>query len=155
MSLFISYAHEDERYRDELRGALTPYERRGDVTSWDDTCIMPGQKWEEAILDKLERADIVVLLLSNDFIGSDSCYVKEMKRAFERAAAGDSAVIPIVVRSCAFNKLELGEIQAILPDGKPINKHRDRDGAWLHVTNQLDPVIASLKSSKFAEERVH
>jgi internalin A len=155
VTLFISYSHKDERYRDELRGALTAYERRGDVTSWDDTCIMPGQKWEQEILDKLERADIVVLLLSNDFISSEYCYVKEMKRAFEKAAAGENAVIPIVVRSCAFNKLELGEIQAILPGGKPINKHRDRDGAWLHVTNQLDPVIAFLKSSKLGEARVH
>ncbi|HEU4434124.1 MAG TPA: toll/interleukin-1 receptor domain-containing protein, partial [Pyrinomonadaceae bacterium] len=118
-------------------------------------CVMPGQKWEQEILEKLERADIVVLLLSNDFIRSEYCYVKEMKRAFEKAAAGENAVIPIVVRSCAFNKLELGEIQAILPDGKPINKHRDRDGAWLHVTNQLDPVIASRKISKLAEARVH
>ena len=155
VTLFISYSHKDERYRDELRGALTAYERRGDVTSWDDTCIMPGQKWEQEILGKLERADVVVLLLSNDFISSEYCYVKEMKRALEKAAAGENAVIPIVVRSCAFNKLELGEIQAILPEGKPINKHRDRDGAWLHVTNQLDPLIASLKSSKLAEARVH
>jgi internalin A len=155
VTLFISYSHKDERYRDELRGALTAYERRGDVTSWDDTCIMPGQNWEQEILNKLERADIVVLLLSNDFISSDYCYVKEMKRAFERSAAGENAVIPIVVRSCAFDKLELGEIQAILPQGKPINKHRDRDGAWLHVTNQLDPMVATLKSSKLGEARVH
>lgn len=148
VTLFISYSHEDERYRDELRGALTAYERRGDVTSWDDTCIIPGQKWEREILDKLERADIVVLLLSNDFLRSDYCYLKEMKRALERDAANESAVVPVVVRACAFNKLELGQLQAILPQGKPIKEHKDRDRAWLEVTNKLDPVIEALKNSR-------
>jgi internalin A len=154
-TLFISYSHKDERYRDELRGALTPYERRGDVTLWDDTCIMPGQKWEQEILDKLERADIVVLLVSNYFIGSDYCYSKEMKRALERDAARENAVVPIIVRACAFHKLELGQLQAILPLGKPINQHKDRHQAWLEVTTKLDPLIASLKSSKLTEGRVH
>lgn len=154
-TLFISYSHKDERYRDELRGALTPYERRGDVTLWDDTCIMPGQKWEQEILDKLERADIVVLLISNYFIGSDYCYSNEMKRALERDAANKNAVVPIIVRACAFHKLELGQLQAIQPLGKPVSQHKDRHQAWLEVTNKLDPLIASLKSSKLSEGRVH
>lgn len=155
VTLFISYSHKDERYRDELRSALTAYERRGEVTSWDDTCIRPGQKWEHEILDRLERADIVVLLLSNDFIRSDYCMLKEMKSALERDAVGENAVVPIVVRACAFNKLELGQIQAILPQGKPISRHRDRDSAWLHVTNKLDPIIASLKNGKLGDARIH
>ena len=154
VTLFISYSHKDERYRDELRGALTAYERKGDVTSWDDTCIMPGQNWEREILEKLERADIIVLLLSNDFIRSEYCYSKEMKRALERDAAGENAVIPIVVRACAFDKLELGKIQAILPQSKPIKENKDRDRAWLEVTNKLDSVIALLKSSKSREATV-
>jgi internalin A len=148
VTLFISYSHKDERFRDGLRGALTAYERRGDIVSWDDTCIMPGQKWEQEILDKLKRADIVVLLLSNDFIRSDYCYLKEMKRALERDAAGENAIVPIVVRACAFDKLELGQLQAILPLGKPIKEHKDRDRAWLEVTSTLDPLIGSLKSTR-------
>ena len=148
VTLFISYSHKDERYRDELRGALTAYERRGEVTSWDDTCIIAGQKWEQAILTKLERADVVVLLLSNDFIRSDYCYLKEMKRALQRDTAGENAIVPIVVRACAFDKLELGRLQAILPLGKPIKEHKDRDRAWLEVTNKLDPVISALKNSR-------
>lgn len=155
VTLFISYSHKDELYRDELRAALTAYERRGDVTPWDDTCIRPGQKWEQEILDKLERADIVVLLLSNDFIRSDYCMLKEMERALERDAAGQNAVVPVVVRACPFNKLELGKIQAIIPDGRPIKRHKDRDSAWLHVTNKLDPVIDSLKKMKSGGLLIH
>jgi internalin A len=144
-SLFISYSHRDERFRDELSGALTAYERKGELMRWDDTEILPGQKWESEILKNLERASIIVLLLSNDFIRSDFCTQKEMKRALERDAAGECAIVPVVVRACRFDKLELGKIQAIQPKGKPIKGHKDRDAAWLEVTKQLDRVIAKLK----------
>lgn len=145
LSLFISYSHKDERYRDELRGALTAYERKNELIVWDDTRIEPGQKWEAEILEKLERADIIVFLLSNDFILSDYCMQKEMQLALGRDAAGECAIIPIVVRSCRFDMLEVGKTQAILPKAKPIKQHKDRDAAWLEVTKQLDRVIARLK----------
>jgi hypothetical protein len=76
LSLFISYSHKDEMFRDELRGALAAYERIGEIKSWDDTCIVSGQRWEDRILQKLEEADIIVFLLSNDFIRSDYCGVR-------------------------------------------------------------------------------
>lgn len=151
LSVFISYSHKDERFRDELRGALTPYERKRELRVWDDTRVEAGQQWEPEILSKLDSADIVILLLSNDFIRSDYCFLKEMRRACERDKAGECAIIPIVVRACAFTKLELGQIQAIVPNGKPIKQNRDRDAAWLEVTRQLDRVIAQLKD---ARERV-
>lgn len=150
LSLFISYAHSDDRFRDELRGALTAYERLGEIESWDDTNIISGQTWEPEILGKLERADIVVLLISNEFIRSDYCYVKEMQRARERDAAGECAIVPIVVRACAFEKLPLGQIQAIVPKRKPIEEHKQRSPAWLEVTKQLDRVIANLKKKRVA-----
>jgi internalin A len=140
--VFISYAHEDERFRDELRGALTPYERTRTLQIADDTCIMPGQRWEDEILSKVKDADIVILLLSNDFIRSDYCFQKEMQIARERDRAGECTIVPIVVRACAYEKLELGQLQAILPNGKPIKQNKDRDAAWLEVTKQLDKIIA-------------
>ncbi len=96
-SIFISYSRKDELYRDELRGALTAYERIGELRACDDTLVEAGQHWEPEILGKLERADIIVLLLSNDFIRSDYCMQKEMTRALAREAAGQCAIVPIVV----------------------------------------------------------
>jgi len=144
-SLFISYAHKDERFRDELRGALTSYERTGALVVLDDTCIIAGENWEDRIRLKLEKTDIVVLLLSNDFIRSDYCFKKEMQTARERDQAGKCAIVPIVVRACRYDQLELGQLQAIVPNGKPIGEHKHRDAAWLEVTRQLDKVIARLK----------
>jgi hypothetical protein len=62
------------------------------------------------------------------------------------AAAVECAIVPIVVRKCRFDKLELGKLQAIQPGGKPIKQHRDRDAAWHEVTQQLDRVIKEFKA---------
>lgn len=141
LSIFISYSHIDETYCDQLRGALTIYQRGGELDVWDDTKIIPGQRWEREILYKLEEAQIIVLLLSNDFIRSDYCTQVEMRRAIEREARGECSIVSIVVRACRFDKLQVGKLQAILPNGKPIKNHRDRDTAWKEVTNHLDKVI--------------
>ena len=141
ISLFVSYSHKDEIFRDELRGALTSYERTGTLKIWDDTYLVAGQKWEDEILAKLTTADIVILLLSNDFIGSDYSFQKEMEIARERDEAGECAIVPIVVRACRYDRLKLGQLQAILPNGKPVKQNKDRDAAWLEVTKQLDKVI--------------
>ncbi len=151
LSLFVSYSHKDERFRDEFRGALTAYERKGELVVWQDTMIVPGQKWEPEILRKLEEAEIIVLLLSNDFIKSDYCMVKAFEIAKRRDATGECVIVPIVVRACPFKKLDLGEIQAIYPNGKAIKQHRDRDVAWLEVTKELDRVIERMK--QFRRER--
>lgn len=149
-SLFISYSHKDELFRDQLRGALIAHERKGEIEVWDDTRIEAGQKWEPEILGNLERADIIVLLLSNDFIRSDYCMQKEWEVAKKRDSADECAIVPVVVRACAYEKLDLGQLQAIIPNGKPIKQHRDRDAAWLEVTKQLDRVIARLKARSHA-----
>jgi hypothetical protein len=65
-----------------------------------------------------------------------------MEVARERDKAGECVIVPIVVRACRYDRLELGQLQAILPNGKPVKQNKDRDAAWLEVTTQLDKVIA-------------
>lgn len=144
LSLFISYSHKDSVFLDQLRGAIVPYERKGELTVWADPLIEPGQEWESEIFAKLDRARMVILLLSNDFLSSYYCMDKELKRAVRRHAKGECEIVPVVVRACRFDKLDLGKIQAIIPEGKPIQEHADRDRAWHEVTRQIDRVIARL-----------
>jgi internalin A len=142
LPVFISYSHKDSAFLDQLRGALTPYERAGELEVWADPLIEPGQEWEASIIAKLERAAIVILLLSNDFVRSSFCVEKELARALERSAA----IVPVVVRATRYEKLPIGKVQAILPDGKPVSEHKHRDRAWLEVTRELDRVIKRMAS---------
>jgi internalin A len=143
--VFICYARKDEAFLDQLRGALVPYERKGELTLWADVLVEPGQRWEDEILSHLKQAQIIILLLSNDFLRSSYCMEQELPLAMARHEAGECEIVPIELRAGRYDKLELGRIQAIKPGGKPIKKHRDTDSAWLEVTQQLDRVIAKLK----------
>lgn len=144
--VFICYSRQDGAFLDQLQAALVPYERKDELTVWADELVEPGQTWEDEILSRLERARIIIPLLSNDFLSSAYCMEKELPRAMERREAGECEIVPILIRACRYDKLDLGKLQAIQPGGKPVNEHDKTDSAWLEVTKQLDRVLAKLKS---------
>jgi hypothetical protein len=107
--------------------------------------VEPGQTWEREILDHLERAQIVILLLSNDFLRSSYCMDRELPRALERQARGECEIVPVLVRACRYDKLALGKIQTIRPGDKSIDEHDKKDPAWEIVTREIDRVIERIK----------
>src|SRR5437763_265453 len=84
LSVFISYAHEDERLRQQLVAHLSLLQREGLVATWYDGQIMPGDVWAREIDKHLETAAIILLLVSSDFLASNYCYEIEMQWALER-----------------------------------------------------------------------
>ena len=87
ITIFISYAHEDERLYIKLRKYLRSLERIKDVEVWSDRNIRGGAEWEREMSFYLNTAQIILLLISPDFMDSDYCYNVEMKRAMERHEA--------------------------------------------------------------------
>jgi len=83
VEIFFSYAHEDEKLRNELIKHLSILRRIGMAMLWQDQDISAGSEWEKAIMTHLATADIILLLISSDFMDSDFCYSKEMERAME------------------------------------------------------------------------
>ena len=148
LSVFISYSHKDEAFLDQLRGALVPYERKGELKVWADKLVEPGQTWEADILWRLHEADLIILLLSNDFLRSSYCMDTELPLAMKRREQKECEIVPIVIRASRYDKLELGTIQAIMPGDKPINEHEKTDSAWLEVTRQLDVAIKRLLKNR-------
>jgi TIR domain-containing protein/uncharacterized protein DUF4062 len=83
--LFYSYAREDAGLREELAKHLRVLERNRIIESWYDNMLPPGAEWSDKIAEELEKADIVVLLVSSDFLDSDYCYTVEMRNAAGQA----------------------------------------------------------------------
>src|ERR1700686_211738 len=98
VEVFYSYAHEDEALRAELEKHLSLLRRQGVISDWHDRHIAPGTDWAQAIDEHLERASVILLLVSADFLASDYCYGIEMQRALQRHQAHEAAVIPILLR---------------------------------------------------------
>jgi hypothetical protein len=76
--IFYSYAYEDQALRDELEKHLRPLKRHGQIAEWHDQVIQAGTLRKQQIDAHLSTADIILVLLSPDFIASDYCWCVEM-----------------------------------------------------------------------------
>lgn len=120
INVLFSYSHKDEAMRDELAAHLASLRRSGLIHEWHDRRIAAGDSWKEAIDEHLEKANLVLVIVSADFIASNYCYDIEMKRALERRNDGRARVIPVIVRPCDWHTTPLGALQALPKDGKPV-----------------------------------
>jgi TIR domain len=144
VTLFLSYAHEDESLRSELETHLSLLQRQGLVSTWHDRRIMAGTRWAETIDEHLKSASIILLLVSSDFLASDYCYGIEMQRALDRDKAGQARVIPLMVRPCDKKGAPFAHLQALPTDAKAITTWNNRDAAWTDVTAGIRRVIEEL-----------
>jgi hypothetical protein len=141
LKVFCGYSHRDERYLSNLKSSLTVLRREGLIQDWDDREIVAGREWEEVITANLETSDIILLLVSADFIASYYAYEKEMKRAIERHERGEARAIPIIVRPAYWKRTPLSKLQALLKNAKPITEWSNRDKAWLNVVEGIEKAI--------------
>lgn len=147
-TLVFSYSHVDEALRNELEKHLSPLKRMGKITTWHDRRIVPGQEFERQIDHYFSQADIILLLISSDFIASDYCYQVEMTNALERHKRGEAVVIPVILRECAWHQLPFGSIMAATIDGKPITKFASHDEGYVQVVDAVSRAIADMETRK-------
>lgn len=136
-TIFFSYSHKDEILRNELEAHLALLKHEGLVEAWHDRRIVAGDEVDDAIFSQLEAADIILLLVSSDFICSAYCYSREMARAMERHHDGQARVIPVILRHCDWSKAPFGKLLAAPRDGKPVTSWPDRDEALADVAKQV------------------
>ena len=143
-TLFFSYSHKDEALRDQLETQLAMLKRQGVIQTWHDRRIGAGQEFAREIDAHIETDDIILLLVSPDFIASDYCYEQEMARAMARHDAGEAVVIPVILRPCDWRGAPFGNLNATPPDGRPITQWPDRDHAMLEVAQAVRRTVERL-----------
>ena len=136
-SLFFSYSHKDEALRDRLETHLAMLKLQGAISTWHDRRITAGDNFGQQIDENLERADVILLLISPDFIASDYCHEVEMQRALARNAEGAARVIPVILRPCDWMHPPLSNLLAAPTDGKPIVKWPNEDEAFVDVIRMI------------------
>ncbi|MDQ2887902.1 MAG: TIR domain-containing protein, partial [Chloroflexota bacterium] len=144
ISVFISYAHEDEALLRQLHTHLSLLKRQGLIATWHDREIVAGSDWAGVIDAHLEQASIILLLVSADFIASRYCYQVEMQRALERHEAGQARVIPIALRPADWKDMPFASLQALPTDARAVTSWGNQDEAWVNVVAGIRRAIADL-----------
>jgi TIR domain len=142
LSIFYCYAHQDEVLRAELEKHLSPLYRSGQIINWYDGEIVPGTPWNEEITKRLNAAQIILLLISPDFVASDDCS-KEMTRAIERHQMGEAHVVPIILRRVHWDGMPFADLQVLPSGGKPISSWPTRDDAFYDVVQGIRSVVSA------------
>ena len=136
-TIFFSYSHKDEELRDRLETALSTMKRQGLIEAWHDRQLRAGDDFDQGVRAELERADVILLLVSPDFIASDYCHDVEMTRALERHELNEARVIPVILRACDWHPTLFGKLLAAPRDGKPVRSWPDLDEAFLDVVRMI------------------
>lgn len=139
--IFISYSKFDFRYLNELRTHLSPLVKNNKIKPWDNTDLMAGDAWDAAISIRLNQADIILLLLSSDFLATDYIWENELRPALERHKEGKAKLVPIILRPCNWQESPIAFLNALPQKGKPISTYQDRDEAWLEIVEALQKII--------------
>ncbi len=142
--IFFSYSHRDEALRDQLETHLAMLKREGLIESWHDRRMTAGSQLDWEIDKELNAADIILLLLSPDFLASDYCYKIEKARALERHEEGTARLISVILRPCDWKHTDLAQYVVTPTDGRPITQWPDRDEAFLNVVTSIRRAIEEI-----------
>lgn len=155
LKVFYCYAHEDESFRDELDKHLEALKREDQIITWHDREIQPGIKYADEIDRHLRTSDILLLLVSPDFMHSDYCYGIEMRQAMQMHRDGVARIIPIILRPADWGTTDIILFQSLPKDGKAITKWRNRDDAYLDIVNGIRKVVTHLREVKEHLRKTH
>lgn len=144
VKIFISYSEKDRLLKESLEQHLTVLQRNKIVSTWSDREIVAGQDWGKEIDKNLINSDVILLLISSDFLSSDYCYDIEVKTAIKRHKNGLTIVVPVILRYCDWEGTQFDHLQVLPQDARPIKDWEDQDLAFLNVVEGLKEVIINM-----------
>lgn len=150
IKVFISYAHKDADLSGELLEQLGVLRRAEIIETWIDKDIPPGADWNREIIEALENADLILLLISAAFLNSEFCYSVEMKRAMARREAGSASVIPIILEDCYWQPAPFSKFQALPENATPISTitRRNRKTVYARTVAAIHKVAEDIAARK-------
>jgi hypothetical protein len=148
IKVFFSYSHNNETERNELEKHLAVLKRQGLIETWYDRRILAGSEQDNVIDQNLVESNLVLLLVSPDFLASDYCYSKEMQKALDMRREGASWVIPIILEHCDWKNTPLKGLLACPRDGKPISDYPNPNKAFSDIAQEIRRVIGEISEKQ-------
>lgn len=148
INLFYSYSHADEALRDELEKHLKLLQRQHVIDTWHDRKISSGAEWDKVINKNLDTADIILLLISADFLASDYCWDIEIQRAMQRHEEKSAVVIPVLLRPCDTGNADFMKLQGLPKNFKPVTTWANPDEAFTDIAKGIRATAEAIRNAQ-------
>lgn len=141
--VFYSYSHKDAELRDRLGTYLTPLVQQKKIAEWHDRRIEPGADWETQISNQLESANLILLLVSADFLASEYCFGVEVEKALARLKSDEVKVVPILLKPCLWKESRFCDLQIIPRDAKAVMSWSSPEEAFTEVADEISKLVST------------
>ncbi|HXB05785.1 MAG TPA: COR domain-containing protein [Puia sp.] len=148
--VFVSYSSADRNSLDTLSSHLKLYENAAKITYWHDLLLKERTGWDEQIRTEMEDANILIMLLSHEYLGTG--YIRDHEIPFAlkalRAPIQKKQVFWILLRPCdygAFPEIARYTIYSLkekdaLSDRaqqRAISEHENQDREWVKLLKMI------------------
>lgn len=144
INIFVAYVSEDEDYFRQIEKVLKVLKLQQFKISWEESRVTAGMEWEKENRNRLNNADLILLLVSFDFLASEHSQGKPVQQAIKRHNEGQAWVIPIIVRPCIWNKAKFAKLTPLPKDGKPMVDWPTIDHALVNIGDGIKEAIEKL-----------
>ena len=149
-AIFISYSHQDRKYKDALVQHLRVLQSAELVEQvWDDSQIATGEDWEAQIGKAMAKAQVAIFLISAEALNSAFIRSKEIPELLRRQQEEGLRLLPVIARPSAWKTVEwLRKAQVRPTEGKPLSRDKDRylDEDLAALTEEVAEMLRVIKS---------
>lgn len=110
--VFLSYAHQDEKWALRFKKMAAPTIGRGDFPIWTDHDINAGQDWRKEIDSALKSARAGLLLVSQSFLTSEFITTIELPALLDAYEKRELKIYWVLLEKCKWRSTELEKINA-------------------------------------------
>jgi hypothetical protein len=146
VKVFCSYSRNDMIWLDRLEVYLRPLIRDSLIEFWHEGKILAGCDRLSQINNNIDESDIIILLISPNYLASDFCY-QQMQTILKKRENKKALVVPIILELCDWQNTTINHLQALPRDGKPVNSHSNKDHALYEIANEIQKLIKEIKTT--------
>lgn len=149
MKVFISYSHKDKKYKEKITAHLSSLVRQKYIDIWCDSEIFAGEDIDIEIKKALLESQIILLIISDDYLNSYYCYEIELKKAFELYKENKIIIIPILARPVDLKGTLFDSLKTLPEDRRAVSKFSNPDYAYENIAKEIRKVVEARLSNKY------
>ncbi|MBD0285189.1 MAG: toll/interleukin-1 receptor domain-containing protein [Flavisolibacter sp.] len=141
-TVFVSYSHFDKDYLTDIQRHFKPF--LSHIDFWDDSKILPGQKWKDEIKNAIGKCKVAILLVSADFLGSDFIATNELPPLLKAAEENGAVILIVILKPCLFEEFEtLNQYQALNQPSRPVMKmdNAEKEDLYVNLVRQTKRIL--------------